>query len=58
MGKVYILQPSCDHFYLEEFYYESYQERYEKTKDVNPRFIFEESELDLAIDKLILANRD
>ena len=58
MSKVYILQTSCDHFYLEEFYYESYQERYKKTKDINPRFIFEESELDLAIDKLILGNRD
>ena len=58
MGKIYILQPSYDHFYLEEYYYNSYQERYEKTKDINPRFIFEENEFYLAIDKLKLANRD
>ena len=58
MGKIYILQPSYDHFYLEEYYYNSYQERYEKTKNINPGFIFEESQIDIAIDKLILANRD
>jgi len=50
--KIFILQCSDDLFYLEEFYYKSYQERYEKTKGISVNRIFEESEIDKAIDKL------
>lgn len=56
--KLYILRPTYDHFYLEEYFYETYDERYEYTKGINLSMIFEESELDSAIDKLIIANGD
>lgn len=56
--KIYILKPTYDHFYLEEYYYDSHEERYEYTKDISPSLIFEEKDLDLAIDKLMMANRD
>ena len=56
--KIYILRPTYDHFYLEEYYYDTHEERYEYTKDISPRLVFEEDELDLAIDKLIIANWD
>ena len=56
--KIYILKPTYDHFYLEEYYYNSYEERYEYTKNISPSLIFEEEDLDLAIDKLMIANRD
>ena len=56
--KIYILKPTYDQFYLEEYHYESYEQRYEYTKNISPSLIFEESQLDLAIDKLMLANRD
>lgn len=54
--KIFILQCGGDLFYLEEFYYNTYQERYEKTKDIAPTRIFEESEIDKAIDKLVDLN--
>lgn len=54
--KIFILQPKSDLFCLEEFYYNTYQERYEKTKDISPTRIFEESELDKAIAKLVDLN--
>lgn len=54
--KIFILKPTLDLFYLEEFEYETYQQRYEKTKDIDPKLIFEESEIDKAIDKLIDLN--
>ena len=54
--KIYILQCNNDNFYMEEFYYNTYQERYEKTKDVPPSRIFEESEIDRAIDRLVDLN--
>lgn len=50
--KIYILQCNNDNFYMEEFYYNTYQERYEKTKDISPTRVFEESEIDKAISKL------
>ena len=56
--KIYILKPTYDKFFLEEYYYDNYEQRYEYTKDVSPSLIFEESELDRAIDKLIIANMD
>lgn len=56
--KIYILKPTYDQFFLEEYHYESYEQRYEYTKNISPSLIFEESQLDLAIDKLMLANRD
>jgi hypothetical protein len=56
--KIYILKPTYDHLYLEEYEYETHEERYEYTKDISPGLIFEEKDLDLAIDKLILANMD
>lgn len=56
--KIYILKPTYDHFYLEEYYYDSHEERYEYTKNISPSLIFEEEDLDLAIDKLMMANRD
>ena len=55
-SKMFILQCSDDLFYLEEFEYTTYQERYEKTKDIAPSRIFEESEIDKAIDKLVELN--
>lgn len=54
--KIFILQCGGDLFYLEEFYYNTYQERYEKTKDISPTRIFEESEIDKAINKLVDLN--
>lgn len=54
--KIFILQPSHDLFYLEEFYYDTYEQRYEKTKGISPSRIFEESEIDRAIDKLVELN--
>lgn len=54
--KIFILQPKSDLFCLEEFYYNTYQERYEKTKDISPTRIFEESEIDKAIAKLVDLN--
>lgn len=56
--KIYILKPTYDQFFLEEYHYESHEQRYEYTRNISPSLIFEESELDLAIDKLMLANRD
>lgn len=56
MYKIFILQPKYDLFCLEEFYYDTYQQRYEKTKDINPNRIFEENELDRAIKKLVDLN--
>lgn len=56
--KIYILKPTYDHFYLEEYHYDSHEERYEYTKNISPSLIFEEEDLDLAIDKLMMANRD
>ena len=56
--KIYILKPTYDHLYLEEYEYETHEERYEYTKNISPGLIFEEKDLDLAIDKLILANMD
>jgi hypothetical protein len=41
---------------MEEFYYNTYQERYEKTKGIKPSRIFEESQLDQAISKLVELN--
>lgn len=55
-SKIYILQCSGDLFYMEEFEYSSYEERYEKTKDISPTRIFEESEIDKAIDRLYELN--
>ena len=54
--KIFILQTNADMFYLEEFYYNTYQERYEKTKDISPSRIFEESEIEKAISKLVDLN--
>ena len=54
--KIFILQPTADIFYLEEFYYDTYEERYEKTKEIAPSRIFEESEIDKAIDRLVELN--
>ena len=56
MSKIFILQCSDDLFYMEEFYYDTYQERYEKTKEIAPSRIFEESEIDKAIDRLVELN--
>lgn len=56
--KIYILKPTYDKFFLEEYYYNDYNQRYEYTKDISPSLIFEESELDMAIDKLMIANMD
>lgn len=56
--KIYILKPTYDHFYLEEYTYNTHEERCEYTKNISPNLIFEEDELDNAIDKLMLANRD
>lgn len=54
--KIFILQCSDDLFYMEEFEYSTYEERYEKTKDIAPTRIFEESEIDKAIAKLVDLN--
>ena len=54
--KIFILQTNADMFYLEEFYYNTYQERYEKTKHISPSRIFEESEIEKAISKLVDLN--
>lgn len=54
--KIFILQCSDDLFYLEEFYYNTYQERYEKTKGIPPTRIFEENEIDKAMAKLVDLN--
>lgn len=43
-------------FFLEEFEYNTYQERYEKTKGISPTRIFEESQIDEAIAKLVDLN--
>lgn len=54
--KIFIIQCSDDLFYLEEFEYDTYDERYNKTKDISPSRIFEESEIDIAIDRLVDLN--
>jgi hypothetical protein len=54
--KIFILQCSDDLFYMEEFEYSTHEERYEKTKDISPTRIFEESEIDKAIAKLVDLN--
>lgn len=54
--KIFIVQNNDDMFYLEEFYYNTYQERYEKTKGVTPARIFEESEIEDAIKLLVDLN--
>lgn len=54
--RVFILQNNEDMFYLEEFCYDSYQERYEKTKGIPPTRIFEENEIDKAMAKLVDLN--
>lgn len=54
--KIFIIQNNDDNFYLEEFYYKTYQERYEKTKDITPTRIFEESQIDEAVAKLVDLN--
>ena len=55
-SKIFIIQYSNDLFYLEEFYYDTYEQRYEKTKEISPSRIFEESEIDKAIDRLVELN--
>lgn len=54
--KIFILQNNNDNFYLEEFYYTTHEERYQKTKGININRIFEESEIDKAIAKLVDLN--
>ena len=54
--KIYIIQCNNDNFYMEEFYYDTYDERYEKTKGISPTRVFEESEIDKAISKLVDLN--
>lgn len=54
--KIFIVQNDNEAFYLEEFYYNTYQERYEKTKGVTPARIFEESEIEDAIKLLVDLN--
>ena len=41
---------------MEEFYYNTYQERYEKTKGISSTRIFEESQIEQAINKLVDLN--
>ena len=55
-SKIFIIQYNNDNFYLEEFYYDTYEERYEKTKEIAPSRIFEESQIDQAIAKLVDLN--
>lgn len=54
--KIFIIQNNDDNFYLEEFYYNTYQERYEKTKDITLTRIYEESQIDEAVAKLVDLN--
>ena len=43
MNKLYLLK-FYDLAYIEEMTYDTYQERYEKTKDIDPKYIFEDPE--------------
>lgn len=54
--KIFIIQCSDDLFYLEEFEYDTYEERYNKTKDISPSRIFEESQVNKAINRLVDLN--
>lgn len=54
--KIYIIKFSSDCAYLEEFYYTEHEERYQKTKGIPVERIFEESEIDRAIAKLVDLN--
>lgn len=54
--KIFIIQCSDDLFYLEEFEYDTYDERYNKTKDIAPSRIFEESQVNKAINRLVDLN--
>lgn len=54
--KIFIIQCSDDLFYLEEFEYDTYEERYNKTKDIAPSRIFEESQVNKAINRLVDLN--
>ena len=54
--KAYIVKPHYDLFSLEEIEYQTHEEFYEKTKDIPAKLIFQESEIDLAIKKLVDLN--
>ncbi len=55
--KLYIIRFSDDLAYLEEKECSNYQERYEFTKNVLPERVFEETQLDEALDKVYQLNR-
>lgn len=50
--KLFIIRFSDDLLYLEEFNYDTYEQRYQYTKDIDLSMIFEESELDRAYEIL------
>ena len=54
--KIYILRFSDDAAYLEERQYSSYNDRYEYTKNVANEKIFEESQLDKAMELIYRLN--
>lgn len=56
MHKIFILRFSDSLAYLEEFRYNTHDERYEATKDIRPEHIFEESELLDAYEKIAWFN--
>lgn len=52
MGKVFVLKANHDCVYLQEVSYVSYEERYQKTKGIDPMKIYEVEELDSAYRKI------
>lgn len=52
MAKVFVLLNDNELFYLKEIYYSDYNDRYNKLKGIDPKNIFEESEIDRALKKL------
>jgi hypothetical protein len=54
--KIFVLRPNWDMFSLEEIEYQTHEERYQATKGIDPKFIFEEKDIDKAIAKLVDLN--
>lgn len=56
MGKVFVLKANHDCVYLQEVSYVSYEERYQKTKGIDPMKIYEVEELNAAYKKIAELN--